>query len=362
MSVLRELYKKRRNAWSYDLDRIPDPKVVIQCFRDAQRESPSKQNEQPYKVNIYGPGCQQIKNTIHKRVIKKHIQMQEKALARGLTASKLGKAKTELRDKTKPLGVELQTPNWEGTGGSPNYRHIVQNPYLVLFSQRLITDPNQFNLNNADAGGHYLEHADPLELENQTINVAVEVGLFADAVSLFLAEKGIGSSYHICFEPDAKNWTDIPGVVHYIKEGPKTGEAVGKMIVMMSVGYTKLTKREKLALNEEKNKKEKKEKGTAFWSDDHYESNTKPPFNDVVQYFKDDEFVDDKIPQALIQKNIADKKAIDELVLAHIQKEFPFKRLKISNAKWDFDPHKRVKEERKRLNKVFMKDIITNLS
>ena len=47
-----------------------------------------------------------------------------------------------------PLGVELQTPNWEGTGGSPNYRHVLQNSYLVLFSQRLVTEPNQFNLNN----------------------------------------------------------------------------------------------------------------------------------------------------------------------------------------------------------------------
>ena len=44
MSLLRELYKKRRNAWSYDLDRVPDIDVVLQCFRDAQREYPSKQN------------------------------------------------------------------------------------------------------------------------------------------------------------------------------------------------------------------------------------------------------------------------------------------------------------------------------
>ena len=285
MSLVRELYKKRRNAWSYDLDRTPDPKVVLQCFRDAQRESPSKQNEQPYKVNIYGPGCQQIKKRIHKRVIKKHIRMQKKALARGLTASKLGKAKMELRDKKKPLGVELHTPGWEGTGGSPNYRHVLLNSYLVLFSQRLITDPNQFNLNNADAGGHYLEHADPLELKNQEINVAVEVGLFADAVSLFLAEQGIGSSYHICFPPDAENWTDIPGVVQYVKDGPIAGQPVGTMIVMMSIGYTKLTKREKLELNEKANKKEKEEKGIAFWSDDHFKSNTKPPFETVVQYF-----------------------------------------------------------------------------
>ena len=286
MSLLRELYKKRRNAWSYDLDRVPDIDVVLQCFRDAQRESPSKQNEQPYKVNIYGPGCQHLKTRIHKSVINKHLRMQEKALARGLTGSQQGKAKTQLRDKTKPLGVELQTPGWEGTGGSPNYRHILQNPYLVLFSQRLVTEPNQFNLNNADAGGHYLEHADPLELENNEMNVAVEVGLFADAVGMFLAEQGIGCSYHICFEPDPKNWTDIPGVVHYVKDGPMAGEAVGKMIVMMSVGYTKLTKREKLAQNEEANRKDKETKGTAFWSDDHYKSNTKPPFDTVVQYFE----------------------------------------------------------------------------
>ena len=222
---------------------------------------------------------------------------------------------------------------------------------MVLFSQRLVTEPNEFNLDNADAGGHYLEHADPLELENNEMNVAVEVGLFADAVGMFLAEQGIGCSYHICFEPDPKNWTDIPGVVHYVKDGPMAGEAVGKMIMFMSVGYTKLTKRDKLAQNRERNRKEKETTGTAFWSDEHYKANTKPPFDTVVQYFETyDGFVDDKVPQALIQKNIADKRAMDHIVLAHIKKEFPFKSLKITNPKWDFDPHKRVEEERKKIN------------
>lgn len=266
---LLELYKNRRQAFSYKLDAHIEEETILECFKKAQIESPSKNNEQPYKVNIFGPDCQNIKERIYKKVIDKHRRMQQKSIDRNLSATKL-----------KPHDTINQLSDDQRLGNiNVNYRHVLDNTYLAVFSQRL-TNPNQYNLNLAATGGHYLDNADPLELKNNEKAVAVEVGLFADAVSLFLLERGIGSSYHICFQPDADNFIDIPGVTDYIKDGPCEGQLVGTVLLMMSIGIVNLTKRQYL-------EKLEKDKSKNFYNDsDHYKSNTKPSFETVVKIHK----------------------------------------------------------------------------
>lgn len=269
MSIL-ELYKNRRQAFSYKLDEHIKEETILECFKNAQIETPSKQNEQPYKVTIFGPDCKDIKEKIYKKVVDKHRRMQQKSVDRNLSATKL-----------KPHDTINQLSDDQRLGNiNVNYKHVLDNSYLAVFSQRLITNPNQYNLNIAESGGHYLEHADPLELKNNEKQVAIEVGLFADAVSLFLLERGIGSSYHCCFQPDADNFIDIPHVTDYIKNGPCEGQVVGTVFLMMSIGIVNLTKRQYLK------KLEKDTSKTLLWSSDHYKSNTKPSFETIIKIHK----------------------------------------------------------------------------
>lgn len=266
---LLEVFKNRRQAFSYKLNAHIEKETILECFKKAQIETPSKNNEQPYKVTIFGPDCLSIKQRIYKKVIDKHRRMQQRSLERNLSATKFRQQSKDMQLGDDP---RLGTVN-------VNYRHVLDNSYLAVFSQRL-TSPNQYNLNLAAAGGHYLEHADPLQIVHNENHVAVEIGLFADAVSLFLLERGIGSSYHCSFQPDADNFIDIPGVTEYVQDGPCEGQLVGTVFLMMSIGIVDLTKRQYLE------RLEKDKTKPILWDSNHYKANTKPSFETIVEMYK----------------------------------------------------------------------------
>ena len=202
-----DIIGKRKHVYVYKEDDIPSAHDIKEILLKAWQITPSKQNIMPYKVSVLGPDARETKSKIYNKVVGNHVYMEAEGLKEG--------AITHVSNKI-----------------NPHYRHVLDNPYLIVFSQRVCTDKdiNPFYKRQIEQG-HFMEQASINWVERIKSSTAVEVGLFAQNVAAFCLDKGLDYSFTVCFPGDVKKWADISFVEHPV-------------LLLMSIGKAKVYRRD----------------------------------------------------------------------------------------------------------------------
>lgn len=201
------LENKRKHVRVYH-PAIPDRKIVEECLWKAWKTTPGKNNCMPYKVDVYGPNHVKEKQSIYELCWQNHKDAEQRAVDTGLA------------DKTQE-GMQ-----------NPDYAHIRHNPYLFAFHSRVLTKLNPYYVRMVEKG-HFADQMYPHLVERIVDSVAVEVGMFAQNLSIYLLEKDIDVSYTSCFKRSVAEWH---------KKG--LGHVEYRPILLMTCGISARTRRD----------------------------------------------------------------------------------------------------------------------
>jgi len=174
------LEKKRKHVRVYH-PAIPDKKIIEECLWKAWKSTPGKNNCMPYRVDVYGPNNAKEKQSIYELCWQNHKDAEQRAVDFGLN------------DKT------------QGGMQNPDYAHIKNNAYLFAFHSRVLKKLNPYYVKQVKKG-HFADQMFPHLVERIVDSVAVEVGLFAQNLSIYLLEKDIDISYTSCFKRSVAEW------------------------------------------------------------------------------------------------------------------------------------------------------------
>ena len=210
MSIFDTL-EKRHHIRKYKSDIVPD-EIVKNLLYKAWKITPSKQNFMPYTVSVLGPDKQKEKDIIYGKTVANHKVYEDI----GLTLDTRGNPKMEGK-------YEFNL--------NPNYAHVVENSHLIIFSQRVCEEPNNFYKNAVLKEGHYCEQCEEDQLEKTAESISFEVGLFASNLTALCLENDIDISYCNCFPKDEHMWKDTPYLWY------NTEKKIAHIHSMMSIGY-----------------------------------------------------------------------------------------------------------------------------
>ena len=180
------LEKRRRHVREYKTNVIPDKKLIDEALWKAWKTTPSKQNMQAYRCDVYGPDKVEEKKKIWKLVNKNHRDSDIRANADGIA---------------NVTQNALEEPN-------PHYAHVLSCSHLFLIQSRLCT-PNKYFQYQIDQGSHFADEQHEIYVNRIVDHTALETGMFASNLSAGLLANDIDVSYTICFVRDAQQWRDL---------------------------------------------------------------------------------------------------------------------------------------------------------
>ena len=199
-----DLLEKRRHVRKYT-DKIPPKEQIEFALWQAWKTTPSKNQSMAYQVLVWGPDKKKENEAIWSLCAKSHRIVEETAIKEG-----------------------YQTKYQDG-GNYPNkdYGHIKDNAYLFTIHARL-SKPNPYYSQQIKSG-HFYDQMYEEKIEKIIDATAVEVGIFASNLSLYLLEQGIDMSYNSCFRRRPEEWAKVG--LDYVKFRP---------ISMISCGYSEI--------------------------------------------------------------------------------------------------------------------------
>jgi hypothetical protein len=163
--TVEELLKKRKQTRLYNVNKTPDKALVESLIDKTFHLTPSKQSLMPYKIDILGPEC------------------------------------VEYKEKFFKLSKTIK-------GGGQNYNHKA--PYVLIFTRRLVTNPNDA-VKKKIALGHPYGVCDALEYKKFDKDVGIEIGMFSKVLTALCLESNIDVSYLLCFPlyNEDKRWKQL---------------------------------------------------------------------------------------------------------------------------------------------------------
>ncbi len=210
MSIFVTL-ENRHHVLKYKPDIVPD-NLLNDLLYGAWKITPSKQNCMPYTVSVLGPNKQKEKDIIHNKVVGNHKVWEDTGLTKDTKANPKidGEYKFNL---------------------NPNYHHVRFNSHLLIFSQRVLKEPNRFYKRAILKEGHYLEQAELDEVKTTAESVSFEVGLFVSNLTALCIENKIDVSYCGCYPKKENMWKETPYLWY------DTEKQLAHVHGIMSIGY-----------------------------------------------------------------------------------------------------------------------------
>jgi|TARA_B110000495_G_scaffold60709_1_gene51584 hypothetical protein len=205
--MIFEHLDKRKHVYEYRQDDIPSQNTIEDLLRKTWKVTPSKQNVMPYKISVLGPDANITKQKVYNKVVSNDKRMSVEGLKEGAVTQ----TSTEI---------------------NPHYRHILHNPYLIVFSQRVCSDKdiNPFYKSKIKTG-QFMEQASEKWLGDIRSSTSFEAGLFAQNLASLCLEQDIHCSFTGCFSGNVKKWSDIDFVDYDV-------------LMLMSLGKAKTFRRE----------------------------------------------------------------------------------------------------------------------
>jgi len=208
-----EHLEKRRHIMEFS-EEAPDKKIIEDILWKAWKVTGSKNNFMPYQVNVLGPDKVEEKLNIWNK-------------------SKANKKRTN--EEQIPGAEENDFTEWDdGDGTNIYFDHLKSAPYLLVISQRV--SPGNVMYQRNVKNGDFYEQMNAKDLPGIRAGTSIEVGMFTANLTSFAIEAGIECCTILCFPGDMKEWRDMPFVEHPV-------------MLLVSLGNSKISRREFMALN-----------------------------------------------------------------------------------------------------------------
>lgn len=199
-SEMYNLLEKRRAVRRYKTSDIPPRNLVEHLIWLAWKTTPSKNQMMPYAVKVLGPEKKQEKFKIWTKMTQQADKVES-------TYMKMKQIETR-----KDVKYEY----------SPEYKHVRDNPYLLVFTQRL-AECNEYYKEEMKHG-HFPEQIYEEHLDHIVDQASVEIGYFAANLAMYCMEHDVDVSYGFCFPRQLTKWEDTP----FVNRRP---------VLLMTLGY-----------------------------------------------------------------------------------------------------------------------------
>jgi len=191
--MIKDILNKWKFVLKFDTEHRTDEDVIQDIMHTAWKTTPSKNSFMPYCVHVIGPDRPDFKKNVYN------------------TAA------------AKEKNSNSRNPNedqWEVNG---NKHSILTAEYVLVFCPRAEDSPSPWQ-KHLHSGGCYMDAWYEDKLQKYRATILVEVGLFAQAVSVLCLEQGLHTNYISSFESDLKYWEDF----NFVKHPPCLIMGIGK--------------------------------------------------------------------------------------------------------------------------------------
>jgi len=187
--------EKYKYVLEYDSTANITKDTIESMLEKTWKITPSKNNCMPYSIFILGPDKQESKNEVYKLCIK------NEEISNGI-----------------PDIEKVRYQNFK-----PRFWNVVSCSYLLIFTPRVETQPNPWQIHRMQQGNVYDQMSEE-KIHNVAAISAIEIGMFINTFAYFCLEKNIDVSHTMCFSNNVKDWQNISKDIKY----PPT--------ILMSVG------------------------------------------------------------------------------------------------------------------------------
>lgn len=178
--------EKYKYVLEYDATANISKDTIDSILAKTWKITPSKNNFMPYSVFILGPDKQESKNEVYKLCIKNEEKV------------------NNISDIEK-----VRYQNFK-----PQFYNVVSCSYLLIFTPRVETQPNPWQIHRMQKGDVY-EQMNEEKMHGVTKLSAIEIGMFINTLAYFCLEKNIDVSHTICFSDDVTDWQNISKDIKY---------------------------------------------------------------------------------------------------------------------------------------------------
>lgn len=162
---------------------------IYEALNFAWKNTPSKNNFMPYKVFVLGPKFKTEKEIIYWKCLSNQSRAN-------------GKLITDIEELKKYEEITFPI-------GRPNYKNIINAPYLLIFTQRVEDQPNDYQKSKVKKGYIFEQMATSgKKYETARIVANIEIGMFSAIFSDTCLRKGIDISHTLCFPTDLASWSE----------------------------------------------------------------------------------------------------------------------------------------------------------
>ena len=179
-------------------EQVPNKKVILHCLDYAWRHTPSKNNFMNYNVYVLGPDQLDRKLNLYYKCLENQSQVNGNHIT----------GRNALEEYESKLIENKLTPN---------YISIKSAPYVILYTQRIETQLNNFQKSRIEEGMIYEQTfpKDNYRYDNATRNATLEIGMFANNLANKCLKHNIDISYVACIlrewkEPEWRFLDDVP--------------------------------------------------------------------------------------------------------------------------------------------------------
>ena len=178
--------EKYKYVREYDSSANIPKDIVESMLEKTWKITPSKNNCMPYSVFILGPDKQQSKNDVYKLCIK---------------------------NEEKINGISnIETVRYQNY--KPQFWNVVSCSYLLIFTPRVETQPNPWQIHRMQQGNVY-DQMNEEKIYNVAAISAIEIGMFVNTFAYFCLEENIDVSHTMCFSNDVEEWKNICEDIKY---------------------------------------------------------------------------------------------------------------------------------------------------
>lgn len=178
--------EKYKYVLEYDSTAIISKDTVNAMLEKTWKITPSKNNCMPYSVFILGPDKQELKNDVYRLCLKNEEKVSNMS------------------------GIEeIRYRNFK-----PQFWNVVSCSYLLIFTPRVETLPNRWQLHRMQQGNVYDQMKEE-KMHNVVKISSIEIGMFMNTLAYFCLEENIDVSHTMCFSSDVKDWQNISKDIKY---------------------------------------------------------------------------------------------------------------------------------------------------
>ena len=209
--MIYETVRKARHVLEFDTNKPVDKQVMKDLLEKTYEITPSKNNMVAWQVHVLGPEHQNYKDILYNGSAK-HDTRSNKA--------------TNIPD----IGAIMEEQGRERE--DPGYKCLNTAPYVLILTERKSSLVSQYQI-DAFKRGIFYEPCTEQGLIDSRENINVECGLFAMNFRSLAIEKGIDTSYTMCFSKNLNTdvWRKLPFINRNVN-------------LIISVGYAKQYRRD----------------------------------------------------------------------------------------------------------------------